>query len=156
MKNIYQITNLKNGKIYIGQTTKDVHCRWAEHIANSKRGKNNVLYKAMRKYGIDNFEVKIIEKLNEKDSLDEREIYWIKEKKSLVPNGYNMIYGGRYFKDDNPMFHEEIRKKISKYFIGNNNPAKRPEVREKIRKKALGRKISDETRKKMSINNGRY
>lgn len=39
---------------------------------------------------------------------------------------------------------------------GNKNPAKRPEVREKIRQKAQNRTVSEETRKKHSLNNGRY
>ena len=66
-----------------------------------------------------------------------------------------MTIGGSKFKDDNPMYHDEVRKKVSKHFIGDKNPAKRPDVKEKIRQKELGRKASDEARKKMSENSPR-
>lgn len=110
----------------------------------------------MNKYGTENFYVELLEKVDNENSLDEREKYYIKKYNSLTPNGYNIVNGGRYFKDDNPMFHDEIRKKISERFKGENNPSKRPEVREKIRISATGKKASEQTKKKMSENNGRY
>ena len=44
----------------------------------------------MRKYGIDNFEISLIE---ETDKPDEREVYWIEQKRSFK-NGYNATLGG--------------------------------------------------------------
>ena len=44
----------------------------------------------MRKYGIENFELSLIE---ETDNPEEREIYWIEEKRSFK-NGYNATLGG--------------------------------------------------------------
>ena len=58
--------------------------------------------------------------------------------------------------DGNPAKSEENRKKTSERVRGLNNPACRPDVKEKIRAKAIGRKASDETKRKMSENNGRY
>lgn len=110
----------------------------------------------MRKYGVENFYIESLEIVPLEKSLDEKEIYYINKYDSLSPNGYNMTKGGSLFKDDNPMYHEEIKKKISEQFKGNKNPAKNPIVKEKIRQKALGRKASQETKEKMSKNNGRY
>lgn len=62
----------------------------------------------------------------------------------------------RWLGENNPAKKEENRLKTSERVSGSNNPACRSEVKEKIRNKALGRKASDETKKKMSENNGRY
>lgn len=94
---IYKITNLVNQKCYIGQTMKSIEERWKVHKRVSKkksdRGYNYPLYKAMRKYGIENFTIEQIEECNEKD-LDEREIYWIKQYDSTSHMGYNQTLGG--------------------------------------------------------------
>lgn len=154
---IYIIKNKKNSKVYIGQTTKTVENRWKEHIYHASHNKRNqLLYSAMRKYGIDNFYIEVLEIVKETQSLDEREIFYINNYNSLSPNGYNMTNGGSLFKDDNPMYHEEIKNKVSEKLKGDLNPSKNPIIKEKIRQKALGKKISLETREKMSKNNGRF
>jgi len=86
-KIIYQITNKVNGKFYIGKTTKSVEERFQRHIYNHKSGKTH-LYSAMRKHGIENFVVSILEEV--KNSIDEREKFWISK---LSPE-YNMTKGG--------------------------------------------------------------
>jgi group I intron endonuclease len=83
---IYRITNVVNSKFYIGKTSKTVGERFQRHCYNHQN-QNTYLYKAMRKYGVDNF---IIEILEETDSPNEREIYWIE---TLQPH-YNMTIGG--------------------------------------------------------------
>ena len=51
-KDIYKITNLINGKCYIGQTT-DARRRWQEHRAKGyNQEKNKILYYAFDKYGL--------------------------------------------------------------------------------------------------------
>lgn len=102
------------------------------------------------------FFIEEVEYVDANTSLDEREKFWIKKYNSISPNGYNITGGGSRFADDNPMYHKEVREKISKLFKGDNNPSKRPEVREKIRKTQTGKKASKETKEKMSKNNGRY
>ena len=54
---IYKITNRLNQKAYIGKTIYTVEERWQEHIRDSKRDrcKDRPLYRAMNKYGIENF-----------------------------------------------------------------------------------------------------
>ena len=52
---IYRITNLINNKIYIGQTAnKYPSKRWGCHKHEATSGNDKPLYRAMRKYGIEN------------------------------------------------------------------------------------------------------
>ena len=44
----------------------------------------------MRKYGIENFHIELIEETN---NPEEREVYWIEQKRSFK-NGYNATIGG--------------------------------------------------------------
>ena len=41
---VYMILNLVNGKVYIGQTTKDIQVRWKEHLVAARMGKPWTLY----------------------------------------------------------------------------------------------------------------
>ena len=89
---IYQITNLINNKIYIGQTN-NIKKRWSNHKnCNSPK---MVIAKAIKKYGVENFKFEILlEGLTAEES-DEAEVRLIQEKNSLVPNGYNVEKGGK-------------------------------------------------------------
>lgn len=92
MAYIYQITNLINGKIYIGKTERSIQERWGEHKRDSQKeeNKHRPLYRAFNKYGIENFSIEIIE---ETLIPEEREIFWIEQKRSFK-NGYNATIGG--------------------------------------------------------------
>lgn len=98
MIGIYQITNLINGKKYIGQSN-NIQKRWQEHKfwANHINKNNLYLYNAMNKYGVENFEFSIIEEC-ELDQLDEREEYWIAQYHTYINDpqnwGYNLTPGG--------------------------------------------------------------
>lgn len=105
MGTIYSIKNKLNGKEYIGQTRFPVEKRWGEHIC-AKRKITTIGY-ALRKYGIENFEFNIIE-ICDDEMLNDREIFWIAERKSIAPEGYNQTSGGYSFIPS-----EETRKKIS-------------------------------------------
>lgn len=103
-KYIYKITNLINGKIYIGQTNNPKrrereHFRLNPSILEDNEGK--ILYNAMLKYGTQNFSFEIIE--NKCEDYNEKEKFWIKELNTLKPNGYNMTEGG----EEPPIFHGE-------------------------------------------------
>lgn len=88
MCGIYKITNMYNGKIYIGQSI-DIKARWRNHRNSTS---DYALYRAFRKYGIDNFKFEVIEECNV-DQLNERECYWINYYDSYF-NGYNETLGG--------------------------------------------------------------
>lgn len=91
---IYLITNKINNKKYVGKTTQSIEKRWQEHISDSKKEKCEIrpLYRAMRKYGIENFSIKELEKCNI-DNLSEREKYWI-QYYDTYEDGYNATLGG--------------------------------------------------------------
>lgn len=88
---IYKITNLANGKMYVGQTGGTLSRRWGQHKA--ARNKAYVLYAAMRKYGVENFTVECLQECAEEE-LDALEKYWIK-KLDTYNNGYNSTEGGK-------------------------------------------------------------
>ena len=64
MIGIYKITNLINNKVYIGQSV-NIQQRFKKHKTKykdiSNEESNKILYKAMRKYGLENFSFEIIE-----------------------------------------------------------------------------------------------
>ena len=92
MAYIYQITNKLNGKIYIGKTERSVQERWKEHCRDylKERCEIRPLYRAMKKYGVENFFIEVIE---ETDNPEEREAFWIQQKGSFK-SGYNATLGG--------------------------------------------------------------
>lgn len=96
MIGIYRIENLINNKNYIGKSIQ-IEVRWKKHknLAYNTLScyYNYPLYKAIRKYGINNFKFSIIEECNE-DELDIKECYWIKYYQSFGPQGYNQNAGG--------------------------------------------------------------
>lgn len=94
---IYLIRNNINNKVYIGQTKRSLETRWAQHLQDSDK-LDYALYKAMRKYGKDNFSIEIIEKCPF-NILNDKEIYYIEKYNSYInnknSNGYNMTKGGQ-------------------------------------------------------------
>lgn len=109
MKNIYKITNVLNGKVYIGQTKYAISKRFNEHKNDSKKLKlqKRPLYKDMNEYGIANFKIELIEQCSDEIAL-KREEYWIKYFKSFT-NGYNSTMGGNGKKMFN---HKEIAEEL--------------------------------------------
>ena len=89
---IYKITNLINNKVYIGKTLETLETRWKQHKKDSTRFLNRPLYRAMNKYGIENFIIEIIE-TPMLEVLSERECYWIEYYNSFH-FGYNATKGG--------------------------------------------------------------
>ena len=57
MAYIYKITNRINQKVYIGQTSFSVEKRWKEHVQDINKHLDRPLYRALSKYGIENFSV---------------------------------------------------------------------------------------------------
>lgn len=88
---IYLISNSVNDKLYVGQTARELRVRWREHLHDCEF-EDNRLYRAMRKYGKENFRIKAIEECDN-ELLNEREVYWVSEKDSYH-NGYNATMGG--------------------------------------------------------------
>ena len=95
MIGIYKITNKINQKSYIGQST-NIEKRWNNHLSSVNNTLdhcyNYPIYRAMRKYGTDNFSFEVLETCCV-ELLDEREQYWISYY-DTYENGYNQTIGG--------------------------------------------------------------
>ena len=94
---IYKITNLINGKIYIGQTIVPEPVRWQQHIFwayNNPEQDATLLCRAIKKYGKENFKREILERIPNEE-LNERETYYIDLFNSTNKEiGYNLSLGG--------------------------------------------------------------
>lgn len=123
---IYKIENKINNKVYIGQTTIGFKARYSGGWWN--RTHNIHLKSSVNKYGIENFRVcETIDVAFSKNELDIKEILWINKYNSTNRNfGYNDKTGG-----------------------ANGKPSK--ETVEKLRLKNIGRKLSEDTKIKMSL-----
>lgn len=91
---IYKITNLKDNKIYIGQST-DIKTRWSNHIKAALKIDSiahSRVHDAMGEEGIWNFTFELLEQCP-KEKLNEREKYYIEFYQSNI-YGYNKTTGG--------------------------------------------------------------
>lgn len=100
---VYKITNLINGKIYIGVTKRNIKIRFNEHSTCVKRQPNrpSVIGLAIEKYGKENFKIEVLEKIefntNKKlnDKLNILEKQYVKMFQSYKKDiGYNRTMGG--------------------------------------------------------------
>lgn len=85
---IYKLTNLINGKIYVGK-------RKGSEIDEKYWGSGSKIKLAIREFGTSNFKREILEWCSTNDILKAREKYWIKSlnaRDDLV--GYNVKKGG--------------------------------------------------------------
>lgn len=125
---IYTITNLINGKIYLG-FCQNFRSRYSDHkitLKNNKHG-NSYLQSAYNKYGKDNFKFEILEYCD-KEFLANQENYWCN---MLNLHNKNFGYNIQPTHPDNLKSHSE-------------------ETKLKIRTNTKGIKKSEETKKRMS------
>ena len=103
---IYCVHNKVNGKNYIGQTVKFTdrfstsyigHFKDYIKFINGELGDRRILYRAWKKYGLKSFVVYIIEICSDRESLNEKETYWIKTLHTCTKDpechGYNLSWG---------------------------------------------------------------
>lgn len=103
---IYKVTNLKNNKVYVGQTLTHIYrnnlwyptgatYRWASHIRGATSHFNktkNVFYMDLLYLGPDAFKMEVVD-ICEVAEVNEHEKDFIKLYDSMVPNGYNRNFG---------------------------------------------------------------
>jgi len=90
---IYKITNIINSKIYVGSAI-NLNKRNKKHLYDLKHNIHHSIHlqRAWGKYGEDNFSFEVIEYIEDKDILKEREQYWIDTLNVCDINyGYNIL-----------------------------------------------------------------
>jgi len=139
---IYKITNLINGKYYIGKDKND---------RNSYFGSGTIIKQAINKYGKSNFKKTILEKCNSNEELSSKEIFWIKKLNSTSPNGYNITTGGEG--GDTTSNHPNKKNIIKKRNLSNKNKKRSEEFCKKLSKqlKQYYKNIDKETLKNRSL-----
>ena len=128
---VYLHKNLKNQKVYIGQTSQSVQKRW-------NNGKGYVssphFYAAIQKYGWDNFEHIILKEKLTAEEADYWEKYYISLYQSQQPEkGYNILSGGNeklkeYWSDENNRKNQSLKRK--QYF--KNHPEEIKEIVDRL------------------------
>ncbi len=120
---IYKITNLINGKSYIGQTRNErPHRRIQCHFRKQKA--KDLVYLACLKYGKENLKAEIICSSLNATNLNDLERILVEQETSLVPNGYNMKTGGNQGGGYSPELSEEVSQKVKEWYQANDHPFK--------------------------------
>jgi group I intron endonuclease len=176
---LYKITNLLNGKQYIGITNKPKK-RWRSHKSTNKKYPISL---AIQKYSQENFEFKILV-IGTEEYIKELEIKAIAAFNTKAPNGYNLTDGGEGTTGwkSTPESREKCRtaqikrfsdpaelEKVSRSHLGRKHTEEtcekhrqlmlaryeNPKEREKTRQQSLGRKHSDAAKLKSCLANPR-
>ncbi len=125
---IYRVYTIFNNACYIGQA-KDIYRRFNSHHIHDYKNENNScyntkFYSALRKYGLDAFEIEILE-LCPIEELDKKEIFYINKYDSFH-HGYNSTLGGQNWSEN--IHSEEIEQKkketreLNQSLKGENHP----------------------------------
>ena len=138
---VYKIKNSKNGKLYFGITQGTLTKRWSEHKCKSKTGKSH-LHNAIRKYGIDSFNIDLVKKCSTENEMYKLEVYLIAKYQTNNPKyGYNNSIGGEKSSMGKTLS-KETKEKISKYQRGRKRKPHSMSTKEKMRESAKGRDMS--------------
>lgn len=126
MKNflVYKITCKINNKIYVGQTTETLKQRFSRHMGYQKDEHDTKFYRAIRKYGAENFYIEELDIARNQEELDEKEYFWI-NKLDTVNKGYNSRAVKGKCGGDTLSNHPNkniISEKIRQSKIGDKNP----------------------------------
>lgn len=147
---IYKLRNKLNRKCYIGQTTNSVEIRLAGHF----RTKESPIGRALRKYGLQSFSIKILDTASSLAILNEKEVYWISRYKTMVSQGgYNIAVGGggtvgvKLTKERKAAV-AAANKRRPAPMTGRNHTI---EARQKMSLASKGRKLSPEWRRKIGL-----
>lgn len=143
MNYLYVITNIVNGKQYIGISTNPM-LRWYKH----RRGLGSrLLAYAITKYGLENFRFAVVHSCKEREGILRAERYLVVLWKTETPNGYNLTPGG----DSGAPVGTKRSQEICDLVAAKNRGQKRsPEFCARMSKLAKNRRPSFETRRKMS------
>lgn len=139
---VYVITCRVNGKQYCGQTHKGAWKRWQQHVETARSGGGYALHAAIRKHGVEAFDIEVLFDNLTLVQANEREASVIMERR-LIARGYNQCEGG-----GNLSKTPEVRAKISATLKGRSMPL---EQRREISEKLIGRTFSPEHCRRLSL-----
>lgn len=95
MYQVYVVVNRLNGKMYVGSTERELKVRWQKHLVKTNEGSLCTLHKAIRKYGRDNFDIRMIEEYPTREAMLVGEIEYIAYFDTYKSEyGYNDTPGG--------------------------------------------------------------
>ena len=138
---IYKTTNIINGKVYVGKSEKDYN--------DNYYGSGILLKKAIKKYGINNFTIEVLEICHNIDDLNNREKFWILEYSN---HSYNIAEGGTG--GDTLKNHPNRDSIIKRRNLSVSESLKGHLVSEETRKKIgdshKGKTLTDEHKEKLS------
>ena len=140
MYTLYKIVNTASGTVYYG-ITKNLRARWSAHRNSAKRGLKSPVYDAMRSYGIDKFEIEVIEDNLTRQEACDKEVELIADP---TVKKYNLHCGGDIgfsMRTKAPEVYEEWKSKLRKARKGRKPAAGMKHSEEN---KELFRKVSRE------------
>ena len=154
MRGIYCIRHIESGKVYVG--AGNIKRRIRSHFKGI--GRCSAIRDAIKEHGSDAFDWEVLE-ICSQENLKDRECHYIASLDCLVPNGFNLMFGGKH--------HKTTRQKKSEAWKGEGNPYYGKNLSAEHRRKIAeaqkgknnhfyGNKHSDETRRKMSGENNHF
>lgn len=117
--NLYEIENQITGHKYIGKTYNTLQVRFARHIESSfdKEQGHRHLYRAFKKYGLDNFKIKLLG-IYKHGVLEQKEVEYIAKLKDDGVFLYNETTGG----DGSLMVTDKEEKAIIRMYVVDKQP----------------------------------
>lgn len=128
---VYKITNIANGRIYVGQTTKSLGQRWRTHLWASTSPKFPIQY-AIQKYGREGFSIEQLCVSKSQQELDLNEKFFAETLNAFAPSGYTLKAGN------------------GRGSVSNETKEKQSKARKKENNSFFGKKHSKESILKMS------
>jgi group I intron endonuclease len=146
------LVRLDGKPCYVGQVhgkKQTVNGRWEQHCHDVRHGRK--LWCAVQAFGREHFTVEVIDEATDRNDLNQKEKFHIKQFGTYYGFGFNGNTGGLdILARRKPGFRhpEEVKRKISESNTGQERSA---ETCEKIRATSIGRKLSDEAKRKVGL-----
>ena len=135
-----------NGKVYVGITGQKPEKRWKANGLGYQT--QSYFFKAISKYGFDNFKHEILFENLSKEEAEQKEMELITLYKSNQPEfGYNIREGGSL-----SSWREDSKEKLRQANLGKHHSE---ETKKKLSEINKGKHLSEETKEKISKNNAK-
>ena len=141
---VYKLTNMVNGRGYVGKATNS-QSRMQQHRSGRNYGGKKyrnlqLVDRKIQEYGWENFKVEWLETNVDPSKLLEREAYWMRHCDTLVPKGYNILKPGVEFPPmDDPTIRARAvasKRKRREGELSEMDPGQAEELRYRLEKEA--------------------